>query len=715
MFFIKFAKIIFTDQKTMKNRSHSKHFSFGLIISFVFFTCFTFFSLQIQAQSQNIKLPFSLEDTVITAPYVSYDQTKMLFLTEYKNEQILHEATLNPQGEITGTKEIESLKFPDSLKMYLGSPSYNQSASKIYIALARENSDFDLYEMSREGDQFSQAKKLEGGINSTAHDFDPCISPDEKIMYFVRNPETDNVSNSYTKNSSLFVCGKLYMSKYSERDGWSKAVLLPKPVNENCERSPRIAADGKSLYFSSKRDDLTNDVDLMYTKNIGRGVWLSPTVISLENTDNDDLFPSVGASGETVYSLKVESGVFKFNQNILINPLPYDYRPEKTVLLKGKVSDKESGANIPAFIEVQDPNNSLVLSQFTNIAETGRYNIYLPYGKRFKIAVYGEAYSTSYFFISSDDFDKNGELNKDIELFSKAELLLNVFDADITEPLEASVEVINQETGKPVNIPVNKEEKGRYTLQLPLGNSYSIKTTKEFYEGQSLDLDLRGNVQFDHFEKDTEMSIVTSVYEIELKDAKTGEGIETTVEIKNLSTGETITRNVKTDKDGKVKLELREGEEYEINVTPKGYAYYSVDVSLSGKRKENKTTAKLEPLEKETKIQLKRIFFEFNSADLNASSYEELDRVVKLLKNNPDIKIEISAHTDDVGSEAYNLKLSERRAESVIQYITEKGIPADALIAKGYGESQPAFLPADIDENREKNRRVEMKITETEQ
>ncbi len=92
-----------------------------------------------------------------------------------------------------------------------------------------------------------------------------------------------------------------------------------------------------------------------------------------------------------------------------------------------------------------------------------------------------------------------------------------------------------------------------------------------------------------------------------------------------------------------------------------------------------------------------------------------MDRVVKLLKNNPEIKIEISAHTDDVGSETYNLKLSERRAESVTEYITDKGIPGEALIAKGYGESQPAFLPADIDENREKNRRVEMKIIETKQ
>ncbi|MCF6240842.1 MAG: OmpA family protein, partial [Bacteroidales bacterium] len=110
---------------------------------------------------------------------------------------------------------------------------------------------------------------------------------------------------------------------------------------------------------------------------------------------------------------------------------------------------------------------------------------------------------------------------------------------------------------------------------------------------------------------------------------------------------------------------------------------------------------------------LNNITFESNSADLNESSYTELDRVVKLMTDNPGIKIEISAHTDNVGSDAYNLRLSKRRAQSVVQYLLDAGIDQNRLISKGYGESKP-LVPNDSDEHKAMNRRVELKILKVE-
>jgi outer membrane protein OmpA-like peptidoglycan-associated protein len=81
------------------------------------------------------------------------------------------------------------------------------------------------------------------------------------------------------------------------------------------------------------------------------------------------------------------------------------------------------------------------------------------------------------------------------------------------------------------------------------------------------------------------------------------------------------------------------------------------------------------------------------------------------MSKNPHLKVEISAHTDNVGSDVYNLKLSDRRAQSVVRYLTEKGANASNLIAKGYGESKP-LVANDTDENKAKNRRVEMSILE---
>ena len=90
-------------------------------------------------------------------------------------------------------------------------------------------------------------------------------------------------------------------------------------------------------------------------------------------------------------------------------------------------------------------------------------------------------------------------------------------------------------------------------------------------------------------------------------------------------------------------------------------------------------------------------------------SFNELDRLYEILKDNPKISIEIGGHTDDQGSEQYNQKLSESRAQSVINYLIEKGINKSRLTAVGYGKAAPV-VPNDSDENRAYNRRVEFKV-----
>jgi OmpA-OmpF porin, OOP family len=94
---------------------------------------------------------------------------------------------------------------------------------------------------------------------------------------------------------------------------------------------------------------------------------------------------------------------------------------------------------------------------------------------------------------------------------------------------------------------------------------------------------------------------------------------------------------------------------------------------------------------------------------LRPESYIELDRVVKLLTENPAIEIEMSAHTDSRGSDDYNYKLSDNRARSVMEYIISKGITVNRITSQGYGETKPV-VANDTDENRQLNRRVEFKI-----
>jgi OOP family OmpA-OmpF porin len=103
------------------------------------------------------------------------------------------------------------------------------------------------------------------------------------------------------------------------------------------------------------------------------------------------------------------------------------------------------------------------------------------------------------------------------------------------------------------------------------------------------------------------------------------------------------------------------------------------------------------------------VFFDFDKWNLRPESFVELDRVVKLLQENPAIEIEMSAHTDSRGADDYNLRLSDNRARSVMEYILSKGIDAKRITSKGYGETKPVATN-DTDEGRQSNRRVEFTI-----
>ena len=106
---------------------------------------------------------------------------------------------------------------------------------------------------------------------------------------------------------------------------------------------------------------------------------------------------------------------------------------------------------------------------------------------------------------------------------------------------------------------------------------------------------------------------------------------------------------------------------------------------------------------------MNNIFFDFAKATLKEESFIELNRVVKLMNENPTMKLELSGHTDNVGSDDANLTLSQNRAGSVVAYLNSKGISSDRLVAMGYGESSPVATN-DTEEGRELNRRVEFKI-----
>ncbi|MCC9165296.1 OmpA family protein [Pontibacter harenae] len=118
----------------------------------------------------------------------------------------------------------------------------------------------------------------------------------------------------------------------------------------------------------------------------------------------------------------------------------------------------------------------------------------------------------------------------------------------------------------------------------------------------------------------------------------------------------------------------------------------------------------LNQIVKERAIVLENIFYDYDKADIRPDAAEELDKLVQILVDNPRISIELSSHTDARGSDAYNQDLSQRRAESAVEYIISKGIDRSRITARGYGESRPVVRNAQTEAQHQRNRRTEFKV-----
>jgi outer membrane protein OmpA-like peptidoglycan-associated protein len=117
------------------------------------------------------------------------------------------------------------------------------------------------------------------------------------------------------------------------------------------------------------------------------------------------------------------------------------------------------------------------------------------------------------------------------------------------------------------------------------------------------------------------------------------------------------------------------------------------------------------PVVGETLLRLEGVTFAYDSATLTANAKTTLDNAVKMLKDNASVRVNVDGHTDSRGADQYNQALSERRAQSVVDYLVEKGIPRSQLTARGFGESKP-IAGNDNDANMARNRRVEFVVAQ---
>lgn len=187
--------------------------------------------------------------------------------------------------------------------------------------------------------------------------------------------------------------------------------------------------------------------------------------------------------------------------------------------------------------------------------------------------------------------------------------------------------------------------------------------------------------------------------------------------------GDKLVSETFTGDDGSFKFQVFGEENYYLVAEKQDYFTTRIDFSTVGKTPNRETlTEMITNIDFETKISLDKIvmlkpivmdniYYDLDKADIRPDAAIELDKLAQLMRDNPEIEIELASHTDDRAPDDYNLDLSDRRARSAVQYLVSQGINATRMVARGYGETQLIIKNAGTEEEHQINRRTEFKVT----
>ena len=495
--------------------------------------------------------------------------------------------------------------------------------------------------------------------------------------------------------------------------------------------SPCLSADGDLLLFTSNRpnENSANDIgsydqDIYYSNKKNRK-FTSIFPLSELNSSSDDVSGGLSYDGQRLLIFKEEDG----NTDVYESELNGKYWGE----VNRKMGKKSRGGNTDkneTFASFDPPD--IKVYYITDGGHSGNKNIYFSgvmnrerniWGKGQSAGVVNTKFQEGSVYIHPD--------GKTMYFSSKGHNTLGGYDIFVSyvDDLGHWGKPIN--LGYPINTPYDDlfysaTASGRYAFIASnrAGGKGGLDIYKVTYWGadKPMTADFEDQLMASIASPVSDNSVAEpitveekslTVFKGKILDAITKNSIAADIEITINSTGEVYTILKSNSSTGKFLLSLPAGKNYGISVAAEGYLFHSENFDLpkgDGFNLVNKDI-ELKNIKVGSNITLRNVFFNSGKWDVKSDSYAELDRLVALLSDIPSLKIEISGHTDNVGSVSFNELLSQRRADAVVNYLVGKGVDKKRLSAKGYGQSNPVDSN-NTAEGRALNRRTEFEIIE---
>lgn len=488
-------------------------------------------------------------------------------------------------------------------------------------------------------------EKLDTNVNSDFSEYNPLLSPDGKVLYFSRKNHPENAGGTSDKED-------IWYSELGADGKWTLAKNMGSQFNNehpNFVNTVSATPDGKAvvLLLGNKYLDKGKMVaGVSISSNLG-GSWSEPKPLEIEND----------------YNYNEKANYFLTNTR-------------KALLMSVEREDTHGDRDLYVSFEKED----------------GKWSEPLNLGKA--INTVGEESAP---FLASDDktlyFSSNGFSGyggSDVYMSKR----LDETWTNWSPPENMGPEINTKLDDLFFNIP-STSEFAYYSRGVTAENSDIFRVKMPVFLTPEPIVIVKGK----------------------LIDAKTGKPIGAKIIYERLSDGKEVGVTYSNPETGEYEIHLPGGQLYGFRAEAKDHISESQNLDLRNFTKDgvladkNITLAPIEVavVEVQAQITLNNIFFAFDNASLLPESFPELNRIVALMNERPAMQVEIEGHTDPIGTEQYNLKLSERRAKTVTKYLVDKGIASERITTSFFGESQLIDTTNTKVGNR-KNRRVEFKI-----
>src|SRR5690554_194428 len=520
---------------------------------------------------------------------------------------------------------------------------------------------FTTLETFSASSNFQQIEKINLNTKTSFFNAYPSYSSTSKILYFTGNLIDKKKSFKDKKNVI-----QIYSINTKESKGEAQLLSFNKPQYNYTH--PAISDDGKRLYFVSDIPGGYGGYDVYYVEKVDNG-WseiknCGPNV----NTQFDELTPFV--IGDSLFFSSYGHGNYGGSDIFLSIKEAEEYSKAYNLGLP-----INSSKNDFSFIMTPEKGMAIITSD-RNYSQSKKDEVYQVIFPQVSNLVYDES--------------------------------TNELIPGVTVKINDGAEI-------------HSNESGEWSKRINEGENVTLEFIHPKYETKTIAYTNITKEQIDDIRNVTLTPIIIGGKFVNDITGKPVDGVVVTIDEKDGEEWKFIGVQ-ESDEEGKWGFNVRKDKEYKISQEKEDYISNEIIAPRydGSKEEREEVLSKINPYalkydaKKDLVIQIENIYFDFNSSIVKTESYPILEKVKNFMNENPDIKIELSAHTDCMGEDKYNLWLSDRRAKTSKEYLVKAGISAGRIIAKGYGEQKMIVTDCELqkkdDTQAQKNRRVEVKV-----